>query len=66
MVMIALVAIGGLVVLLVLVDLTDLWRVRSGKRSIFRGRAMPVGDLIGPTSSAGTDHPYRNSQDLTG
>ena len=66
MVMIVLVASGGFVVLLALVDLTDHLRVRSGKRSIFRKRALPTGYAIGPTSGAGTDHPYRHSQDLPG
>jgi transcriptional regulator with XRE-family HTH domain len=52
MVMVVLVAIGGFVVLLVLVDLIDLLLVRSGKRSIFGRRAMATGYVIGTTSSA--------------
>jgi len=66
--MIALVAIGAIVVLLVLVDVTDLLLVRSGKRSVFRfsRKAIPTGSVFGPTSAAGTDRPARNANDLTG
>ncbi len=66
MVMIVLAAIGGFAVLLVLVDATDFVLVRAGKRSIFRRRAIPAGDVIGPTSAAGGDRPARHAQDLTG
>jgi hypothetical protein len=66
MVMIVLVAIGGVAALLLLVDVTDLVLVRAGKRSIFRRRAISAGDVIGPTSAAGGDRPTRHAQDLTG
>jgi hypothetical protein len=66
MVMIVLAAIGGVAVLLVLVDLTDFLLVRAGKRSIFRWRTISTGDAIGPTSAAGGERPARHAQDLTG
>lgn len=63
--MIVLVAIGGLAVLLVLVDLTDFVLVRAGKRSIFRRR--PDRELLGLRFAAeGKDGPARHPQDLTG
>ena len=66
MAMIMLVAIGGFAVLLVLVDLTDSLLVRAGKRSMFRGRPISTGDVIGPTSAAAGERPTRHAQDLTG
>lgn len=65
MVMIVLVAIGGLAVVLVLVDLTDSALVRAGKRSIFR--KQPGRELLGVTlSTEGKNGPARHPQDLTG
>jgi len=66
MMMIVWAAIGGFAVLLVLVDLTDILLVRSRKRSIFRRRPIPTGDVIGPLSAAAGDRPARHPQDLTG
>jgi hypothetical protein len=66
MVMTGLVVIGGLAVLLVLVELTDFVLVRAGKRSIFRRRSISVGDVVGPTSAAAGERPARHAQDLTG
>jgi len=40
MVMVALIAAGGLVVVLGLADLTDYLLARAGKRSVFRPRVM--------------------------
>jgi hypothetical protein len=63
--MIVLAAIGGLVALLVLVDVTDAAFVRAGKRSIFRKR--PGRELLGVTlSTEGKNGPARHPQDLTG
>ena len=65
MVMIVLAAVGGLAVLLVLVDLTDFLLVRAGKRSIFRKR--PGRELLGVTlSTEGKHGPARHPQDFTG
>ena len=65
MVMIVLVAIGGIAVLFVLVDLTDFLLVRAGKRSIFR--KPPARELFGVTlSTEGKDGPARHPQDFTG
>jgi hypothetical protein len=66
MVMIALIAIGGTAVAIVLADVTDVLLVRAGKRSIFRRRAISTGDVFGPTSAAGGDRPARHAQDLNG
>lgn len=63
--MIVLVAIGGLAVLLVLIDVADLLLVRAGKRSIFR--RQPGRELLGLRFGAeGKDGPARHPQDLTG
>jgi hypothetical protein len=63
--MIVLVAIGGLAVVLVLVDLTDSALVRAGKRSIF-GK-QPGRELLGVTlSTEGKNGPARHPQDFTG
>jgi hypothetical protein len=63
--MIVLAAIGGLAVLLVLIDLADFVLVRAGKRSIFRPR--PDRELLGLRFAAeGKDGPARHPQDLTG
>ena len=65
MVMIVLAAIGGLAVLLVLIDVTDLLLVRAGKRAIFR--KQPARALRGLRFGAeGTDSPARHPQDPTG
>jgi hypothetical protein len=66
MVVIALIAMGGFVVLFVLLDLTDFLLVRSGKQSIFRRRAISTGYVIGTSSAAGADRPNRHPQDLAG
>jgi hypothetical protein len=67
MVIVVLAAIGALVVLAALVDLTDYLFVRAGKPSVFRWRPIPTRDILGPTSAAGgKDGPSRHAQDLTG
>jgi hypothetical protein len=47
MVMVALIAAGGLAVVLVLADLTDYLLARAGKRSVFRRRV-----ILDPRSTA--------------
>ena len=65
MVMIVLIAIGGLAVMFVLVDLADFLLVRAGKRSMFR--KQPGREVLGVTlSTEGKNGPARHPQDLTG